>query len=183
MSLKLDEPHIFQSKFNAIQVVATEFDEPQYGCTLWRFKVYVDNEVYNNKLLDYDNKFCGLVANLKEYNLESAEGRYVFIPYGILVLNTNSLELDKYEKQGGSNNDFISNIFVGENLVILEERSISIVDLVEKRIKQKFYDFENRTFEKMWYGNKNVYFLYKDKVSFAIRTLIYNIENKIFTDE
>ncbi|WP_428223323.1 hypothetical protein [Flavobacterium sp.] len=183
MFLALDKSHVFQSKYHDIKLVATEFDEPHYGLTLWRFKLYCNSEIYYHEFLDYENKFCGLPSNLENFIFESSKGDYLFIPYGLLVLNTKNLYLDKYETQVGANNDFIANIFIEKHLVVLRERGIYIVDLINKKMVQKLFLFEELKFEKIWSVKNNANFLYKDKISGETKIMMYNLEKKEFVND
>ena len=124
MSLDLNKPHTFASKYHPIKLIATDFDEPYYGLTLWRFRLYVEDVIFHHPLLDYDNKFCGLSSILDNFVFESQKGDYVFIPYGLIVMNTTTYELTKYEVKRGTNNDFIKNIFIENKLIVLNQRSI-----------------------------------------------------------
>ncbi|QYS89456.1 hypothetical protein [Flavobacterium davisii] len=183
MSLALDKSHIFQSNYHEIKLIATEFDEPFNGLTLWRFRLYCNNEIYNHVFLDYENKFCGLPSNLENFIFESLKGDYLFIPYGLLVINTKNLFFDKYEAEVGTNNDFIANIFIEKHPVVLRERGIYIVDLINKTMIQKIYLFEELKFEKIWSVKNFANFLYKEKISGETKIMMYNLEKKEFVND
>ncbi|BAP31043.1 uncharacterized protein CHSO_2006 [Chryseobacterium sp. StRB126] len=183
MSLALDKPHTFESKFKNIKLIATEFDEPFYGFTLWRFRLYVDDNLLMNPLLDYEGKGCGLEADLEKFKLESGDGAFVFIPYGLITMNTHDLSLKKYDAEIGTNNTFIENNFWSDKLFVLRQRSVWVVDLKEQKLLQKTYPFEKLKFEKMWRQGDNVKFLYKDKLTGEAQTLEYSLENKNFIND
>ncbi|MGM5631023.1 hypothetical protein O2K51_08985 [Apibacter raozihei] len=183
MPLALDKPHIFESKFKNIKLVATEFDEPFYGYTLWRFRLYVNEKLYIHSLLDYNSKGCGLEANLEKFKLDSGDGAFVFIPYGLLVFNTNDLSLKKYDTEIGANNAFIENEFWDDMLFVLRQRSVWVVDLREETLQQKTYPFDKLKFEKMWKQGDIVNFLYRDKKTGNTQTLKYSLENKNFKND
>lgn len=183
MPLVLDQPHIFQSKFNNIKLIATEFDEPFYGFTMWRFRLYINDKVCNHEYLDYENKLCGLVPNLENFVLESSNGDFIFIPYGLIILNTNTLKLSKYNFEVGPNNNFILNKFILKYLIIMYERAICIIDLRNEEIIKKIYSFEKLRFEKMWTTKDKINFLYKDKYIGDKKNLIFNINTKTFDNE
>ena len=48
MSLDLNKPHTFVSKYHPIKLIATDFDEPYYGLTLWRFRLYVEDTIFHH---------------------------------------------------------------------------------------------------------------------------------------
>ncbi|TWP29236.1 hypothetical protein ETU08_08100 [Apibacter muscae] len=183
MSLALETSHTFQSKFHNIKLVATEFDEPLNGLTLWRFRLYRNNTIFHHKYLDYENKFCGLPSNLENFELESAKGNYLYIPYGLLLLNTETLELEKYNIETGANNHFLMNTFISNHLVVLHERAIYIVDIEKKELFQKIYPYQQRKFHKIISDQQEIKFLYKDKTTDQTGILRYTIQTKTLNNE
>ncbi|RXM65588.1 hypothetical protein [Chryseobacterium sp. CH1] len=181
MSLDPYQPQTFKSKFNDIQLVTTEFDEPHYGYEIWKCKVYINGEVFHHEYLNYENKFFGLPENLENFVLESSNGKFIFIPYGLLLLNTESLELKKYDKSiENDNNKFISNLFLNDFLIVLNQRVICIVDMDKNRFIEKIYPYQKLVFEKMWIVKNKIFFLYKDKELDKSDTLIFNTEAYAF---
>lgn len=178
MSLELNKPHTFASKYYPVKLIATEFDEPFYGLTLWRFRLYVKGNIFHHPLLDYDNKFCGLSSMLDNFVFESQKGDYIFIPYGLIVMNINTYELTKYEVSRGTNNDFIQNIFIGNMLIVLNKRSIWIVNLSEKSVFEKTYTFGAVQFKKIQREKDFIKF-----ISWSEQILIYDFKNNSFINE
>ena len=178
MSLDLNKPHTFASKYHPIKLIATDFDEPYYGLTLWRFRLYVEDVIFHHPLLDYDNKFCGLSSILDNFVFESQKGDYVFIPYGLIVMNTTTYELTKYEVKRGANNDFIKNIFIENKLIVLNQRSIWVVNLSEKSMIEKTYTFGTVQFKEIKMEKEFVKF-----ISWAEQVLIFDIKSNIFINE
>lgn len=178
MPLDLNKPHTFVSKYHPIKLIATDFDEPYYGLTLWRFRLYVEDAIFHHPLLDYDNKFCGLSSILDNFVFESQKGDYVFIPYGLIVMNTATYELTKYEVKRGTNNDFIKNIFIENKLIVLNQRSIWVVNLSEKSMIEKTYTFGTVQFKEIKREKEFVKF-----ISWAEQVLIFDIKNNIFINE
>lgn len=178
MSLELNKPHTFALKYYPVKLIATEFDEPFYGLTLWRFRLYVKGNIFHHPLLDYDNKFYGLSSMLDNFVFESQKGDYIFIPYGLIVMNINTYELTKYEVSRGTNNDFIQNIFIGNMLIVLNKRSIWIVNLSEKSVFEKTYTFGAVQFKKIQREKDFIKF-----ISWSEQILIYDFKNNSFINE
>ncbi|BAP31042.1 uncharacterized protein CHSO_2005 [Chryseobacterium sp. StRB126] len=148
--MQLNQLHIFKSKFHDIQLITTELDEPHYGYEIWKCRLYINGVVFHHEYLNYENKFFGLPENLENFVLESSNGKFVFIPYGLLVLNTENQELKKYDKTiENYNNKFISNLFLNDFLIVLNQRVICIVDMVKNRFIEEIYSYQKLVFEKM----------------------------------
>lgn len=175
--MELNKLHIFKSKYKPIKLVATEFDEPFYGFTLWRFRLYVENKVFNHQLLNYEDIGCGLFSNLDNFIFESESGDFLFIPYGLMIMNSSNYYLEKYKVELGANNHFIENFFIGNVLFVLNQRSIWILYLDSKELIEKKYHF-GVYFKKMWReGNFVKFLLVKNQ------TTSYDIITKKFVDD
>ncbi|MGM5631024.1 hypothetical protein O2K51_08990 [Apibacter raozihei] len=92
-------------------------------------------------------------------------------------MNTKSLELKKYDKTiENYNNKFISNLFLNNFLIVLNQRVICIVDLENNRFIEEIYPYQKLVFEKTWMVKNKIYFLYEDKELEKSNTLIFNTE-------
>ena len=127
--MKLDESHTFRSAFHNIEVIATEFDEPHPGRTLWRFKFMVDGQLQENPKLNY--KWSGLHPRLDDYNIEDEEGKFIFIPSeDAVIYNVFTKKYHSIASMGETkNNKFVGNKFSEERLIIVRERGLQIISL------------------------------------------------------
>ena len=76
--MRLDKSHTFLSKHHDIKLVATELEEPNYGRFRWKYQFLVDDNLVENKYMNYT--YGGLVSNLVNFSMESETGEYIYIP-------------------------------------------------------------------------------------------------------
>ena len=121
--------HVFKSKNERFQLIIKELEEPNYGRLLWRFSFSIDGKIIKNSQI---NEYSGLTENLKEYTFNSINNNYIFLPIenGYLLYNTKSEKFEKLPNNSvGPNNDFVSNYYTSNFLVINRKREIQIVNL------------------------------------------------------
>lgn len=134
--MKLNKSHTFKSKYHNIKLVATEFVELHYGNTMWKYEFYINDKLIENEYLN--NSSGGLYPNLDNFELESPDGEYVYIP------NINNILYDipqnKYyilnENFIAERSHFVKNIFTKRYLFIIKQEYILKVDLYSKKINK-----------------------------------------------
>jgi hypothetical protein len=128
--MKLDTPHTFKAIHNNIKLIATEFDEPNYGRTLWKYNFFIDDILIENKYLYYS--YGGLFSDLDNFELESIDGRYIYIPQisDSIVYDTIKNVFFTFNSIFNlNNNHFVKNLFNGNKLIIIYERGFQILNL------------------------------------------------------
>ncbi len=129
--MELDREHIFESKHHPIRLVATEFDEPHPGRTLWRYQFLVNGILQERPSLNY--KFSGLHPDLTSFEMEDESGQFIFIPSEDSQVY--EVAQDQYHPLPPlgetGNNQFVGNIFSQEKLVVIRKRSIQVVSLID----------------------------------------------------
>jgi len=129
--MELDREHIFESKYHPIRLVATEFDEPHPGRTLWRYKFLIHGVLQENSVLNYN--FSGLHPDLTNFQIEDETGQFIFIPAEDSQIYEVSQDqyypLPPLGETG--NNQFVGNLFSNEKLVVIRKRSVQVVSLTD----------------------------------------------------
>jgi hypothetical protein len=146
-------------------------------------KLYINGQLYQHPWLDYESKGCGLEPDLSKFRIESGDGKFVYIPYGLMIFTPQDATLKKHEVEIGANNAFIENCFADHQLLVLRQRSIWVVDLISNSLVEKIYPFELLQFEKMWRDQGVIRFLYKDKKTLISGIIEYNLQNKTFNND
>ncbi|GAA0716617.1 hypothetical protein GCM10009430_12490 [Aquimarina litoralis] len=153
--MRLDISHTFSSKHNDIVLIATEYDEPNYGRFHWKYQFLINNTLVENQHMNY--KYGGLFGNLNNFCLESKDGNHIFLPLekNPLIYEPNE---DNYfeisDVATGKNNGFLKNIFIEDKLFILCQRSVQIVNLINKRVQSILFPVNQFQLEDMEYNQK-----------------------------
>jgi hypothetical protein len=173
--MKLDQQHRFKSRFHNIELVATEFDEPQPGNTLWRFNLFIEGQLVENQYISY--KWTGLYPDLTGYEMDAENGNYIYVP-----LNGTTLVYDCFTKKfksvssnlEKSTNSFVSNTFSEGRLLVVFNREIQVIEL-------STFTVQNILFAKNRYHLLNALFIdnnlivkYKDLTDYQIKEKKYD---------
>lgn len=139
--MKLDQQHRFKSRFHNIELVATEFDEPQPGNTLWRFKLFIEGQLIENQYINY--KWTGLYPDLTGYEMDAESGDYIYVPISGTSLLYNCVA-KKFKSVSASlvnaNNSFVANTFSEGRLLVVFSREIQIVELTTFTVQNILFD-------------------------------------------
>jgi hypothetical protein len=139
--MKADQQHRFKSKFHNIELVATEFDEPQPGNTLWRFNLFVEGQLVENQYISH--KWTGLYPDLTGYKMDAENGDYIYVPLkGTTLLyncvaNTFKSVSASLEK---ATNSFVANSFSEGKLLVVFSREIQVIELNTFTVQNILFD-------------------------------------------
>jgi len=121
-------PQELTSKLHKIKLVITGSDEPNNGRMLWVAELYINN-------IDVTGKYFGswdrLNENLDNYNMDSPDGKFVFIPAegGGFLIDTTSLIKYPLAYKALSTIKFQKNEFRGNLLIITYDDETIEIDL------------------------------------------------------
>ena len=131
---------VITSKYNKIELVLTGWDEPNNGRMLQVADLYIDETLRNEEYFGIWNR---LDQNIEYYQMDSLDGRYVYIPAeggGFLIETTSSKKIPLPYK-ALSTLTFIKNEFIEGFLVITHSDEIITVNLENLKTKR----FEHNT--------------------------------------
>lgn len=171
--MRLDGPHVFETRDKKIRLVAETFEEPNPGNTFWKFKFYIDNNLVVNNVLDYEKQ--GLFTNLSAFRLESLDGEYVYIPkYKPVIYNVKTKEFKEFEaalKEG--DNSFVKNYFYENQLIIVYRSAIVMIELGSGSLKSYDYSSKSIYIEDVKHNtNKEIEMEYRDLKAYEFKKKI-----------
>lgn len=160
--MKLDNQHSFKGSKSNTEILATELEELNYGRMFWKFDFLVNNQKINIPLLQ--SEYEGLFVNLNHFEIESVNGKYIYIPkYNPIIYETESKEFKEYNSPiEPQNNDFVRNYFFDNNLIILHERSVYKINLESGNITHISFEFGSAVLKEIYLLNKKFMVKFKN---------------------
>lgn len=154
--MKLDISHTFNAIHNNIKLIATEYDEPNYGRTFWKYMFFIDEKLVENEYLNYT--YDGLFSDLDNFELESVDGKYVYIPQiaNSVVFDTQKNSFFEFKPlETINNNHFIKNIFYQNKLIIVYQRAFQIINLTNYTCQNIIFTFGKLHLINVCYNQNN----------------------------
>lgn len=118
----------FKSRFRNIKIVLKGYVEPNNGRVLHIADLYIDGELKNN---EYFGNWNRLDENLSNYEMDSVNGDFVYIPVesGGFLINTLTLKKIILPYKGLSTVTFLKNEFIDRSLILIHSDEIIKINL------------------------------------------------------
>lgn len=109
---------LYQSKNSKIELKIIGYDEPNNGRELHIAELYINGKNLSHKY--FENKWNRLNFNLNEFQFESPDSKYIFIPAegNSFVISVNTLSMIKLPYKALSTVYFKKNEFLGNRIKI-----------------------------------------------------------------
>ncbi len=119
---------IFQSKYHKIKLEITGWVEPNNGRMLRLADLFIDGVLKNDVFFDGWNR---LDQCLDAYEMDSEDGKYVFIPSegGGFLIEVKSLKKIPLPYKALSTATFIKNEFTHQNLFLFHTDEVIVVNI------------------------------------------------------
>ncbi|MFN0200602.1 MAG: hypothetical protein ACKVTZ_03735 [Bacteroidia bacterium] len=125
----------FTSQFADIKLILTGWDEPNNGRMLHTADLYIQGELRNQ---EYFGEWNRLDENLSQYEMDSKEGKFVYIPAegGGFLIDTLTFEKIALPDKGLSTLTFVKNEFTEHHLLLVHTDEVIRFDLVNLQVEK-----------------------------------------------
>lgn len=159
--------------------MATEFDEPHNGHTLWRYEFYIEEQLVKNHIVGGDH--TGLYPNLEHFEMESEDGNFIFIPKEeIVIYEVDTKQYHRFSTPGHTNNSFIGNRFTEGRLVVTLAHSLVIVNLQNMSAQSIVLPSKKYQLREGYYVGDILIVKYLDLQTYSEETKHYNFDKMQF---
>ncbi|MEM9327581.1 MAG: hypothetical protein AAGA85_18080 [Bacteroidota bacterium] len=178
----IKEGHIFRGIGQPVELRLRELIEPNYGRMRWTFELFIDGQQVLNDLIGANSYLLPdldgfqFLSKSEEYAFFPLEGRGLVLHLGAGIYH----DLLPYEM---SNNDFVSNHFLGEYLVVNYRREIQIHHMTEAKTQRVvFASGQYHIMDSSFSLDDGLWITYKDLESYQTKKGKYDLESEAWIE-